>query len=228
MGRNLTPDESRQQILDEFPPGVGELFYEISTSVAHLHLNWNSYRSLYGTSAERIELLNWAASTFFGLLDGILFHDVILAIARLMDPPRYRDYDRASLERLIEVLRPFLDTTMVDRLQERLQELRTLCQPIRDIRNRVLAHEDLATALNYHPDPLPGISRAYIEDVLEQIRGFLNDTEEHFRGLTTSYQDTWALAGGEALIRALESAREHEECRERDFRKQYGLDANDG
>jgi hypothetical protein len=228
MGRYLTPDEARQQTLAAFPPGVGELFYEISTSVAHLHLNWNNYRSLFGTSPERVELLNWAASSFFGLLDGILLHDIVLAIARLMDPPRYRDRDRASLAHLIEELEPVLDTAMIDSLQEKLQELQTLCQPIRDIRNRVLAHEDLATVLNHHPDPLPGISRTYIEDVLERIRTFLNDTEEHFRGSTVGYQDTWSLDDGEALIRALESAREHEECRKREFRQQYGTEADDG
>jgi hypothetical protein len=228
MGRDLSPDEARQQAVSAFPPGVGELFYEISTSVAHLHLNWKNYRSLFGMSPQRIELLNWAASSFFGLLDGILLHDIVLAIARLMDPPRSFGHDNASLARLIDALGPKASPALVGSLQEKLEDLQTLCQPIRDIRNRVLAHEDLATALNYHPDPLPGISRAYIEGVLERIRTFLNEPEENFRGLTTRYEDPWSLAGGEALIRALESAREHEECRERKFRQQYGIDADDG
>ena len=83
MGRSQDADQVENEFLTKFPEGTGRLAYELWTDLAQLHLNWKNYRSLFGTSPERIDLLNWAASTFFGLLDTILLHDIILAIARL-------------------------------------------------------------------------------------------------------------------------------------------------
>ncbi len=103
MKRYQTSDEVQEETLTVFPEETGELFHELWTNVAHLHLNWKNYRSLFGTSPERIELLNWAASSFFGLLDGILRHDVVLAIARLTDPPQSAGKDNASLARLMSL-----------------------------------------------------------------------------------------------------------------------------
>lgn len=217
-------DEFQEEILTVFPGETGELFYELWTNVAHTHLNWKNYRSLFGTSPERIELLNWAASSFFGLLDGILRHDVVLAIARLTDPPQSgRKKDNASLARLIVMLTPFIDTTLADEWRLELKDLQVYCKPVRQIRNRLLAHDDLATALQYHSDPLPGINRAFIEGVLEKIRKLLGDIEERFRGSRTSHQYVISSDDGESLIFALESAREHEKCRQGELNQKYGI-----
>lgn len=221
MKRHQTADEVKEEILAAFPEGTGELFYELWTNIAHLHLNWKNYRSLFGTSPERIELLNWTASSFFGLLDGILRHDVMLAIARLTDPPQSVGKDNASLACLIDMLTPFIDGALANELQSELKDFQSRCEPVRQIRNRILAHYDLATALKYHPDPLPGISRAYIEEVLEKIRKLLGDIEEHFRGSRTSHQYVISANDGETLIFALESAREHEKCRQKEFNQKY-------
>jgi len=223
MKRYQTSDEVQEETLTVFPEETGELFHELWTNVAHLHLNWKNYRSLFGTSPERIELLNWAASSFFGLLDGILRHDVVLAIARLTDPPQSAGKDNASLARLIVMLTPFIDTTLADEFRSGLEDLQAYCEPLRQIRNRLLAHDDLATALQYHPDPLPGINRAFIEGVLEKIRKLLGDIEERFRGSRTSHQDVISSDDGESLIFALESAREHEKCHQREFNQKHGI-----
>ena len=223
MKRHSTPDEFRENILSVFPEGTGDLFHNLWTNVAHLHLNWKNYRFLFGTSPERIELLKWAASSFFGLLDGILRHNVMLAIARLMDPPQSAGKDNASLARLIDRLKPSIDTVLFDELRSELKDLKALCEPLLQIRNRLLAHSDLATTLQYHSDPLPGISRAYIEEVLGKIQKLLGEIEEHFRGSRTSHQYVISSNGGESLIFALESAREHEKCRQREFNQKYGI-----
>lgn len=223
MKRYKASDEVREEILTVFPEGTGELFYELLTNVAHLHLNWKNYRSLFDTSPERIELLNWVASSFFGLLDGILRHDVVLAIARLTDPPKSAGKDNASLARLIDMLKPFIDVALFNELQLKLKDLQIYCEPIRQLRNRLLAHDDLATALQYHADPLHGISRAYIEGILERIRELCGDIEERFRGSRTSHQYVFSSNDGESLIFALESALEHEKCRQKEFNQKYGI-----
>jgi hypothetical protein len=231
MGRYLPSDEVRDEILAAFPKNVGEFFYKLWINVGHLHLNWKNYRSLYGTSPGRIRLLNWAASSFFGLLDGIVRHDVVLAIARLTDRPWTGSYENASFARLIEMLEPHMDTPSLQlKLKDfkaKQEDLEAYCERVLQIRNRLLAHDDLETALGYHADPLPGISRAYIENVLAKIRSVLGDVEECFRGSRTSHEYIHAIDDGESLILALESAREHEKCRRRELNQNYGSTPTD-
>lgn len=225
MKRYTTPNEIREKILTAFPEETGELFYELWINVAHLHLNWKNYRSLFGVSPDRIDLLKWVASTFFGLLDGILLHDLVLAIARLTDPPWTAGKDNASFGLLLEMLTPHIDPRLTDELRSELDDLQAHCEPIRQTRNRLLAHDDLATALRHHPNPLPGISRAYIEEILERVRNLLGNIEEHFLGLPTSHERI--LLGkhddAESLVIALQSAREHEKCRRKEFNQNYGV-----
>src|SRR5437773_3020547 len=99
-------DEVKAEFIQSFPAKTGELACELSWSITHLHLKWKNYRALFGTSPERIDLLNHAAPGFFGQLDPIMRHDVVLAITRLMDPPRTGRHKNASLGGLIELLAP--------------------------------------------------------------------------------------------------------------------------
>ncbi len=228
MPESLSPDEVRAATVAAYPPGIGELFFELHNVTCGLQLIWQDYRALFGTSQERIELLNHSASSFFGRLDHILRHDIFLRIARLTDPPATGRHANASLAQLAGRLRPHLDTSRTAELSTKLQELEDCCAPMRDLRNRMLAHDDLDTALHFHPDPLPGISRANIESALECIRSLLNYVESLFRTSTTYYKQVIATGTAESLIAALERARKHEQCEELEFRQKYGVPPDAG
>lgn len=218
MGRYRTSDEVKIEILAVLPGRLGELYYELRNNVTALHLNWQNYRVLYGVSPERIGLLNWAASLFFRLLDDILRHDVLMHIARLADPPRSMGRENASLERLVNELSASADVNFVQTLRTKVQEFQTHCLPIKQLRNRILAHGDLATALQYHPDPLPGISRAFIEDTLKKIRDIINDIEKKYFESTMFFEDVISQNDANSLIYVIESAKEHEVCRKNKYR----------
>jgi len=212
MERYLSADEVKKKILAVLPGKVGELYYELWNNITTLHLNWQNYRILFGTSPERIDLLNWAAGSFFGMLDDILRHEVFMHIARLADPARSMGRDNASLERMVRELSANGEETFITGLGTKIQDLQAYCSPIRQLRNRTLAHGDLATALRYHPDPLPGISRAYIEGALQKIRDIMNDMELKYFNSTVFYEDVIAQDDANALIYTLERAKEHERC----------------
>lgn len=176
-------DEVKAQFVQSFPAGAGELAYELSNGITHLHLKWKLYRALFGTSPERIDLLNQAAPAFFGHLEPIMRHDIVLAITRLTDSPRMGKHENASLGRLIEQLAPHADATKLDNWQSRLAVLDAAAKPMRAMRNQFLAHEDLATVLNDHYQPSP--SRADTEVLLQSIRDLFGSIEEEFRGSYT-------------------------------------------
>lgn len=206
MGRHLSPDEVKAEILSSFPSDCGDLFFEIWTDVNNLDLSWQDYRALYGTSPERIDLLNWAAGTFFGLIENTMWHDVLLRIARLTDPPAKRSHKNASLGQLVKRVCPHLDSESAQHLRGQNKELVVYCRPITDLRNRVLAHDDLPTALNYHPDPLPGLSRADVEGALHRIHSLVNEIENHFDLAPTSFELILSVNDAETLIDLLERA----------------------
>lgn len=221
MARSLSADEVKAERLTAFPPTVGALYHELAEDVTHLHLNWQNYRALYGTSPERIALLNWAAGSFFGLLEGIMRHDVLLRIARLTDPSHLGQHDNASLAQLIDLLEPHVDSALLASLRASHYDLVEYCRPIRDLRNRILAHDDLATALHYHPEPIPGISRADVEGALQRIRQLITRVEQRFRDSETDYREVIGTGLADSLLDALERARRNEEHERAEFTRKY-------
>lgn len=222
MARYANAKELKAEILAAFPPGKGELFYQLYNDVSSLHFHWKNYRSLFGTSPERIDLLNWSAPTFFAFLDDILRDDIILRIARLTDPAQTAGRDNLSLARLIDELSSYVEPDFVEELEFKLEALRTYCEPIRQLGTRTLVHEDLAAALTYHPEPLPGVSGAFIEGAVGQISHLMNDIEGKFRDSPTAYGGIDAAGNAESLIFALERAREYEEYRRRELKHRAG------
>jgi hypothetical protein len=121
-------------------------------------------------------------AAFFGELDQIMRNDVVLAITRMTDPPRTGRGKRenASLGRLIEMLAPDVGATELTDWQSHLAVLNAAVEPLRDARNRFLAHDDLATVLDYQAQPWPDFSRADVEALLERIPHLFESIEEKF------------------------------------------------
>jgi hypothetical protein len=78
MGANLGPEEVRAASIAAMGRELGELHHALGNELTYLHLKWKKYCALFGTSPERIDLLNEAAPDFFGKLQHILGDDVLL------------------------------------------------------------------------------------------------------------------------------------------------------
>lgn len=59
------------------------------------------------------------------------------------------------------------------KLKPSRQAIEARADLFREIRHRALAHNDLPTSLNYHPEPLLGVSRQQVEEMLQSIRDFM-------------------------------------------------------
>ena len=222
----MNVDELRKSFLRHFPGEAGELFYWVWNDVSVLHFDWKTYRALFGTSPERVELLNRVAGVFFGTVHRVLLYDVLLRLARLTDPAvtgHRKDRENAGLRQLVEKLKPRLAPAAHSDLEQQVDELVTLCGPIRENRDRRMAHSDLATALEYHPDPLPGVSRAQVEEILSRIRAFINKLEWHTERPQTDFTLVSALGDAEVLLRKLKYAESQKEFSVEALRKKYGV-----
>lgn len=175
-------------------PELGPIYHALTNEVAWLHAKWNQYRQLYAHSAERVALLNDVAGHFFGIVQDVLFEDVLLHLARLTDPLQSIGKDNLSLQRLPEAVP---NPAVAADVKALVDAALAACESARAWRNRRLAHRDLALALATSSDPLPGISRAHVESALAAIRAVLNRLEAHYWDSETAYEH-FITEGGEA------------------------------
>jgi hypothetical protein len=182
--------------MEEAEPNIPErlrpIWNELKEEVEWLHLHWNTYRQLFGRSPKRIELLNESGATPFRVLQDVLLHEVMLGLCRITDPAKAiskkEPRDNASLEQLIDNLRDELASDLLVDLQVRLDAINAQMAPFRKHRNRRIAHRDLQSVLKAEEDPLPGVSRAQIESVLDSLCQFMNRFYLYFTKGTIGFQ----------------------------------------
>ena len=208
MSKDYSPENVLIRYKSAFPNGIGDLFYNLFNQVSALHVDWKNYRSLYGTSPERIALLNSSASSFFQHLERIMRHHIVMTIARLTDKAKIGNNENASLRKLLEMIQPHIDTNFFIELKTTLKNIESSCGKARALRNKILAHSDFANALHYISEPIQGISRAEIESMLAQIRLFMNKVELHFARSEVAYEHIMTNANAEQLLLVLKKADE--------------------
>ena len=86
MAEHRTAEEIRDQHMRDLGPELGAVYNVLSTDLFWLHAKWEQYRLLFAKSERRIELLNETAGYFFRIIQGTIFEDVVLGLARLTDP----------------------------------------------------------------------------------------------------------------------------------------------
>src|SRR5262249_346485 len=156
---------------------LGELFSAASDELMSMHWRWNQYRILFGESEQRIDFLNEVSPFFFRLVHDVLFEDCVLAVARIVAPPR--SYGKPNL-----TITRFPDAVTPD-LKAQVSELVVFAQKSAafalDWRHRHLAHRSLDLARqNAKVQPLRPISRAQIEDILSALRQVLDCIEAKY------------------------------------------------
>ncbi len=184
MAEDMSAEEFLEQCLQDMGTELGGIYDALRNDVLRLQMKWNQYRQLYARSPKRIELLNHAARHFFGLMQEIMLEDVVLHLARLSDRDRTAGRENLSLQRLPALI---LDKQLASEVDALVKAALTACGFTRVWRNLRLAHRDLALSLASSADPLPGVSRAEIEEALASIRAVLNRLSKHYMGSETAY-----------------------------------------
>ena len=197
--------------MSDYPDEVEPVFESLQDDLVWLHGRWKLYRQLYGVSELRIELLNETASSFFHQLQNTLLDDVTLSIARMTEKKEVAGRENLVLAQLIDKLDKSEFSELRSRLEEQLDEIEKVCEPLRKNRHRLIAHRDLEAAISDSED-LPGISRAMIEDALEEIRTFMNAVQGYFADSETGYEHFVMKADAESLVVSLKKAVEYDDA----------------
>lgn len=100
MERDKSPERVREEHFQILGSDLGPLYNALQHEVTWLYAKWLEYRKLYAKSPERIDLLNEIAAFFFRVVQDVLLEDILLHLARLIDPPKSANKPNLTIERL--------------------------------------------------------------------------------------------------------------------------------
>lgn len=217
MADTLSADEAKKRYVALMGDELGTLFSALWQEVAWLNHKWLDYVALFGTKQSRIDLMNQAAPAFFHMLNGTLWDDTLLHIARLTDPPDSgRGRTNLTIRRLAPLVTDATAREQVAELTDTAVEAAAFC---RDWRNRRIAHRDLEHALDGSARPLKEGSRLKVKAALDGIGGALNAVSRHYQDSTTLFDLGAAPGGAESLLHVIDSGLKRESERMEAFKR---------
>lgn len=196
--------EDRFGHIPELPDDIRGIFRELCQEVAAVYAGWRFYLDLF-TSDENKAMFNEVARSSFKLIERALLTEMIMGLCRLSDPPGTGKKGKCSMRRLAKQAGP------IGGLQSKVDEFVSHCEPIREHRNRRTGHADLKTTLEVHPEPLPGISRGYINKALDLAAETLNIVSRHYATHQLMFEAPYP-GGAESLVYWLNRGLEAEEA----------------
>ncbi len=195
-----TSEEVRNEYLQSMGAELGIHFFELYRKLVELHVIWQQYRQLFGTDDETIRLLNRTAGLFFKIVQDELWDSVLLGISRMTDPPakgKNKNLTVLSLPPLIE------NDALKIEVEKLCEAALAQAKFAREHRNKRIAHQDHDYLTDRSSNPINGVSRALVEDMLDSLRNILNRLDLHFRDSTVMYQSFVDESGARVLVNKL-------------------------
>ncbi len=167
-------------------------FRKLQDETHDIHYRWKMYREVYAGDAEQFKILNSCGSNFFYYVQHLMLDHVALTFSKLTDPNKQRGIKNLSLMHITSKMIDPHDKALAGEVGKMINDLKEYCIVFRKLRNKRIAHMDLAHTMKATEEPLPGISRQYVEGALEQLRVILNTVEEHYKMDIISYEKVMA------------------------------------
>ena len=187
---------------------IDEEFRLIQHELFTIIAKWRTFTELYGIEPN-VKLLNDTAPLFFWFVQDIFLDNVILSIVRLLDPPKSMGKENLTIAHLIEHIKKAGQITLHAEALDLYSSLRADGAQLIILRNKLLAHNDLAEKQTKSAALYSGVSRNFIEEFIQRlctlmnkIHGSLSDTETIYETAGMNPQSA------PALLRALRKARQ--------------------
>lgn len=215
MSRDMSPEDVKQHYITGLGADLGAYFHELYVEVAWLQDKWREFRELYGASSERIDVLNEAASHFFGIVHGVLWEDTLLHLGRLTDAPEMGKKKNLSLRGLPVLI---VDEAFRVEISSLVELAVAKCAFARDWRNRYIGHRDLSHALDETAAPLAHASRLSVQEALDAVSAVIERVHEKFLGGGIDLRVPGTFGDALDLIRVLQEGLATQRAREERLR----------
>lgn len=221
MAITMTADEVAASYKEVMGHELGGIFHELRNQTISLYWNWSEYVELFGSTPERVDILNKAAGSFFFIVQNALWRDSLLHICRLTDAAKTTG--KANLS--IRCLPDLVDLEKAPRTKELVQMAVDRSEFARDWRNRRLSHYDLQVALGRAAEPLAPASREHVREAITALGEQVNYLSLQYRGSTTIFDLPESGGSAKSLLYVLREGIEAECARRNRIRS--GVATND-
>lgn len=198
------------------PKEMEEEFRLIQNELFTVIAKWRTFIDLYGTESH-VVLLNQTAPLFFHIVQDTFVDDVILSIGRLLDPPKSMGKENLSIAHLIDHIAKAGLTALHAEVSDLYLSIRGDAAQLTTIRNKRLAHNDLAEKQAESASLYVGVSRNFIEEKIQRLCDLMNKIHVTLSDTETYYASAGILPDGspallEALRRAHNSINKKRKC----------------
>ncbi|QPN70047.1 hypothetical protein [Synechococcus sp. CBW1108] len=172
-----------------------------------LHSRWHEYKSLFGHSKERVDLLNQCAGGFFHAVQFALLQQIELSIVRLLDPAR-QGYSNMNMtfSRLVQLAEAMFQENQTIHLYGKLQLAHDCSKRLKSRRNKAVAHLDVDAIQKEDQSVLEWPRIEEVDASLNALTGLANAYEQ-LAGLPIMIYDAADIrAGSEALVGHLDNS----------------------
>jgi hypothetical protein len=146
------------------------IYEQLYSQVSLLTFNWLTYKKLFSVDQEQIDLLDRTGRSFFQAYHDTLLNDVLLSLSRITDNPKSAKGARISLRRLLLHLDLNVDPVFTSKFKTLIEQAEQDCVPVRQHRNKQVAHLSLDTVVNSRLNPLPDLNVKQIDDALGKVQ----------------------------------------------------------
>lgn len=188
---------------------IWTLVYDETVAV---HAYWKLFKQLFGGPPDQLDVLNRSAGFCFYVIRDALATDIQMSLSKLSDPAESCGRTNATVGHLLDEIRNLRTSACVDGLQGLLQSFIDACKPIREARNKTIAHLDRTIALQKgRIEGVPGTTVAQVDAALRSLRDFMNAAAEYLGEVPTAYEHFMTRGeGGDDLISLLRMAERYQ------------------
>jgi len=184
------------------PENIRELLMWLCQDVASLYDKWDFYLELFSTK-ENTELLSELAVSSFQIIEESIRNDLIMMIGRLSDPSNGKR--NLSIETLIQNCDKIESSEI-----ELLKEFKEKCRPVRKLRHKFVAHNDLKSRIKPKDNPLPGIGLDQVKKIIHDAGTLLNLVYQKYVNAELGFDIPIQIGGAKDLLYWLKKAKENQ------------------
>jgi hypothetical protein len=185
MGRELTPDQTKQECIAMMGSDLGELYYYLWQELSILYSKWNEFVELYVKKQSRIELMNNTSPSFLRIVEDILWENIALGISKITDPSQTFGKDNLTICKIPDLLP---DTDFKMEIILAIDKAKLSAQFSRDWRNRKISHSDYLLKTGKATKQLESATKDKIDEALISIAEVLNLISTKYKNSTTSFE----------------------------------------
>lgn len=174
-------------------PETAKMFESLDREVINLFYRWKLFRQLFDGGEKNINLLNRSGANVFALLLRLIRDDVYLTLCRLTDPAKSAGIDNLNLRFFLNELKADVNVLTALALESQFAELKTVTKPMREHRNKRLAHSDLKIAQKVNS--LPSELRDELDDALHALAKLMEHLHMIVFKRTTTYMKGPNISG---------------------------------